>query len=63
MTIDDIAEEVFRRCLTCNMHINKDAPYIVGYKDGMPAYFCKEHVDDAKQYLAYFHEFVDVKKG
>ena len=61
--MSDIFERLFKRCLTCNKPIDDGEPHIIAYKYGIGEYFCKEHVDDAKQYLAYFREFVDVREG
>lgn len=59
--IEELWEDVFRKCNTCFKQIHKDDPYIVAYKKGYPVCFCKEHIQDAEHYLDWFQEFVEVK--
>lgn len=56
---EEILEDRFLRCFRCNKVIDKNEPYIVAYKNGLPAYYCREHFDDAKTYLDFFQEFVE----
>lgn len=60
--LDAITDRVFRRCLVCNKYLDKNDPYIIAYKNDMPAYFCREHVDDAKHYLDWYQEFVEASE-
>ena len=60
--LDAIKDRVFRRCLTCNKYLDKKDPYIIAYKNETPAYFCREHVDDAKHYLDWYQEFVEASE-
>ena len=53
-------EYVFRKCNVCNKNIEINEPHIAAYKNGIPAYYCGEHLDGAKKYLEFFQEFVDV---
>ena len=59
--MEELLEDVFHKCNTCFKQIHKDDPYIVAYKKGYPAYFCKEHMHDAEQYLNLFQEIVEIK--
>ena len=51
----------FKRCLTCNIIIEDSDPYIIAYKNKIPVYFCKKHINDAKKYLDNFQEFIEIK--
>lgn len=53
--------DVFRKCNTCFKPINKNESYIIAYKNGHPAYFCREHINDAGHYLDWFEEIVELK--
>ena len=53
---------IIQRCNTCDKIIEILEPHIVAYKNGIGVYFCKEHIDNAKQYLDWYQEFVDFKE-
>lgn len=55
-----IVDMAFKRCLVCNKYLDKNDPYIIAYNNDIPAYFCREHVDDAKHYLDWYQKFVEV---
>ena len=57
-----ITKVVFRRCLVCNKFIDETDPHIIAYKNDIPAYFCREHIDDAKHYLDWYQEFVEASE-
>ena len=59
---NEIISDIFRRCNTCFKAIDKNEPYITAYKNGCPAYFCRDHIRDAEHYLDWFQEFAEVKQ-
>lgn len=59
---DEVISDLFRRCNTCFKMIDKKEPYIVAYKNGYPAYFCRDHIHDAEHYLDWFQELVDIRR-
>ena len=59
--LEEIISDLFRTCNTCFKMIDKNEPYIVAYKNGHPAYFCRDHIHDAAHYLDWFQEFVEIK--
>lgn len=58
---DEIVPNIFRFCNTCLKQIDKNEPYIVAYKNGFPAYFCRKHIHDAEYYLDWFQEIIEIK--
>lgn len=58
---NEIMLNVSRRCSTCFKRIDKNESYVIAYKNGYPAYFCRDHVHDAEHYLDWFQEFVEIK--
>lgn len=58
---DTIISDMCKRCNTCFKAINTKESHIIAYKNEYPAYFCREHIQDAEHYLDWFQEFVEIK--
>ena len=56
---DELLANTLRRCNVCFKQIEKTDPYIVAYKNGYPAFFCREHIEYAEDYLDHFMEFIE----
>lgn len=59
--LEEIMSDLFRRCNTCSKKIDENEPYIIAFKNGYPAYFCRKHIHDAEHYFDWFQEFCENK--